>query len=219
MPITILAVGAHMDDVEIAIGGILYQAVKAGHRFVAVVTASDYSTWKSTAGHEEECKCAQFDLARRFGYEKRFLDYPYHQFPADLAAKRKLAEIYIELQPGITFVHHTDDLWPDHVSAGIAAKDAVLFAHGYTAERTIRRCPRVFAFSISPSQTYNFEPDFFVRIDDVMPDYMELLVGIDCCLPGQTREKAIRYETKDLRTGAVLPLTSYGFLKQAQCAA
>jgi len=217
MPITILAVGAHMDDVEIGVGGILCQAVKVGHRFVAVVCVSDYSTWKATMGHEEQCKTAQLDLARRFGYEKRFLDYPYHQFPANLAAKSKLAEIYLELQPAITFVHHTDDYWPDHVNAGLAAKDAVLFPHGYTAERTIQRCPRVFAFSVSPSQTHTFDPDFFVRANDTMQDYMELLVGIDCCVPGQTRETAVRHEVRDLRTGLVLPLTAYGFLKHAQC--
>ena len=55
-------------------------------------------------------------------YEKKFLDYPYHQFPADNEAKRKLAEIYVELKPDITFVHNTEDHWPDHANSGIAAR-------------------------------------------------------------------------------------------------
>ncbi len=63
MSLTILAVGAHMDDVEIGVGGILCQAVQAGHRFVSVVVASDHSTWKITAGHEEEVRSAQQQLA------------------------------------------------------------------------------------------------------------------------------------------------------------
>ena len=45
MSLTLFAVGAHMDDAEYGIGGILIQAVQAGHRVVVAVTASDYSTW------------------------------------------------------------------------------------------------------------------------------------------------------------------------------
>lgn len=218
MPKTILAVGAHMDDVEIAVGGILCQAVDAGHRFVAVVGASDYSTWKLTHGHEEQVKHEQLELADRYGYEKRFLDYPYHHFPSDIEAKKKLAEIYVELQPDITFVHHVDDHWPDHVNAGIAAKDAVLFSHGYTDDTTIQRCPRVFAFNASPAQTYNFEPDLFVPVDGVMERFMNLIVDIECCLPSESREQAIEFEMKIKKTGSNLPLTPYGLLKLSQCA-
>lgn len=88
------------------------------------VTVSDYRTWEATVGREEQCKKNQLALAKRFGYEKRFLDYPYHQFPVDNEAKRKLAEIYVEVQPDITFVHNPEDHWPDHANSGIAAKDA-----------------------------------------------------------------------------------------------
>ena len=52
MALTLLAVGAHMDDVEYGIGGILIQAVRAGHRVVVVVTVSDYTTWGATIGRE-----------------------------------------------------------------------------------------------------------------------------------------------------------------------
>jgi LmbE family N-acetylglucosaminyl deacetylase len=41
MAMTILSVGGHMDDNELGIGGILIQAVRAGHRVVTVVGASD----------------------------------------------------------------------------------------------------------------------------------------------------------------------------------
>jgi LmbE family N-acetylglucosaminyl deacetylase len=207
-----------MDDAEYGIGGILIQAVRAGHRVVVVTTVSDYTTWESTIGREEQCKKDQLALAERFGYEKRFLDYPYHQFPADNAAKGRLAEIYVELQPNITFVHNTKDHFPDHVGSGIAAKDAVLFAHGYTEVRSIRRCPRVFAYNLTPKQTIRFEPDYFVDIDDAMPEYVELLQGTDSCLTGRPPQELICREIADTRTGAVLRVSGHGWLRLAECA-
>jgi len=182
-----------------------------------VVVASDHSTWKITAGHEEEVRSAQQQLADRYGYEKRYLDYAYHNVQPDIELKRKLAEIYVEVEPDITFVHHNHDHWPDHVNSGIAAKDAVLFSHGYTDNRTIQRCPRVFAYNTSPAQTYNFDPDFFVAVDDVMKDYAELMIEVDLCLPGATRESLVKQEVRDLDTGLELSLGSYGRLKHAQC--
>jgi LmbE family N-acetylglucosaminyl deacetylase len=216
--LTILAVGAHMDDAELGVGGILIQAVQSGHRVVVVVTVSDYRTWAATIGREAQCKKDQSELAKRFGYEKRFLDYPYHQFPADNEAKRKLARIYVDLQPDITFVHNAEDHWPDHANSGIAAKDAVLFAHGYTDDRKIRRCPRVFAFSSTPYQTVRFEPDFFVDVTPVMRQYMDLVAGTDHCLNGRPVQEQLGWEVRNLKTGESLKLSGHGWLRYCECA-
>ena len=218
MPLTLLSVGAHIDDNEDGIGGIILEAVKAGHRVVTVVTASDYSTWGSTIGREEQCKKDQLSLAAKFGYEKRFLDYAYHQVTPDVELKKRLAEIYIEVEPDITFVHSTEDHWPDHVASGIAAKDAVLFSHGLTENQAIRRCPRIFAFNVTPAQTIRFEPDFFVDVSDVMAGYMEMLQGTDGILSDLPPEKTVSKEVKDLRTGQVLRASGHGWLRLAMCA-
>ena len=215
--LTILAVGAHMDDAEISVGGILIQAARAGHRVVVVVTVSDYRTWEATIGREEQCKKDQLALAKRFGYEKRLLDYAYHQFPVDNEAKRKLAEIYVELQPDITLVHNVEDHWPDHANSGIAAKDAVLFAHGYTQDRRIRRCPRVLAFSAIPAQTIRFEPDFFVNVTPVMSEYMSLVAEADACREGRPLSEQFGYEVRNLKTNEVLKLSGHGFPQYCQC--
>lgn len=215
--LTILAVGAHMDDAEISVGGILLKAIRAGHRVVVVVAVSDYKTWEGTIGREEQCKKDQLALAKRFGYEKRFLDYPYHQFPVDNEAKRKLAEIYVEVKPDIALVHNVDDHWPDHANSGIAAKDAVLFSHGYTQDRHIQRCERVLAFSAVPSQTIRFEPDFFVDVTPVMAPYMDLVAQIDACREGQPVQKQFLYEVRNLKTNEVLKLSGHGWPRYCQC--
>jgi N-acetylglucosamine malate deacetylase 1 len=215
--LTILAVAAHMDDAEISVGGILLKAVQAGHRVVVVVTVSDYRTWEATIGREEQCKKDQLALAKRFGYEKRFLDYPYHQFPADNEAKRKLAEIYVEVKPDIALVHNTEDHWPDHANSGIAAKDAVLFSHGYTQDRRIHRCGRVLAFSAIPAQTIRFEPDFFVDVTPIMAQYMDLVAEIDACRAGQSVQKQLLYEVRSLKTNEILKLSGHGWPRYCQC--
>lgn len=218
MSLRLLVVAAHMDDAEYGVGGLMIQAARAGHRVVVVVTVSDYATWEATRGREEQCKLEQLALAERFGYEKRFLDYPYHRFPADTETKRRLAEIYTELKPDVTFIHNTEDLWPDHRSAGIAARDAVLFSHGYTSNRSIQRCGRVFAFNVAPHQTVRFNPDFFVDVSNVMSDYMALLLGADACLSGRPPEELLHREITDLKNGDTIQLSYHGWLRLVQCA-
>ena len=66
---TILSVGAHMDDSEYGMGGILIQAVREGHRVACVVATGDYTSWANTVGREEAYKRQQLELAERFGYE------------------------------------------------------------------------------------------------------------------------------------------------------
>jgi LmbE family N-acetylglucosaminyl deacetylase len=218
MSLTFLAVGAHIDDNEDGIGGIIIKAVKAGHRVVTVVAAGDYSSWGNTIGREEQCKRDQLALARRFGYEKRFLNHRYHQVEANVAFKKEIAEIYAELQPDITFVHCTGDHWPDHVACGIATKDAVLFSHGLSSTMGIRRCPRIFAYNVTPEQTIRFEPDFFVDITAEMPAYMELIQGTDGILSNRPPEQTVIQELKDLRTGQTLRVSGHGWRRLTMCA-
>lgn len=218
MPLTLLAVAAHMDDAEYGVGGIIVQAARAGHRVVVVVTVSDYTTWEPTIGREEQCKRQQLELAERFGYEKRFLDYPYHRFISDNETKTALAKIYDEIKPDIAFVHNAEDYWPDHVQSGLAAREAVLFPHGYTKSHGVRRCPRVFAFNIAEHQTIRFEPDYFVDVSAEMPEYMDLLAGADSCLSGKPTEELILREIKDNETGATYRASNHGWYRLTQCA-
>src|SRR5262245_1802866 len=192
MPKTFLAVGAHMDDAELGAGGVLIQAARAGHRVVIVTVVSDYTTWLPTRGREEQTKRDLLALAHRFGFEKRFLDYPYHQIHGgDLDLKRKLAGIYAELQPEVAFIHHPEDHWPDHVACAQASHDAFLFSHGLSHDLSMRRCPLIYGYDVTPSQTYDFTPDAFYDVTSVMPEYMELIAGTDACLAGRPVEEVV----------------------------
>jgi LmbE family N-acetylglucosaminyl deacetylase len=214
-----LAVGAHMDDAEIGAGGVLIQAARAGHRVVIVTVVSDYKTWLPTVGREEQTKRDLTALAQRFGFEKRFLDYPYHQIHGgDLELKRKLAEIYVELKPDVAFIHHHEDHWPDHVASGQASHDAFLFAHGLSRDLAIQRCPLIYAYDVSAAQTYHFEPDVYYDITPVMPAYMDLLAGTDSCLSGRPVPEVIQYEFRAVGSAPqALSLSGHGLSRFADC--
>jgi LmbE family N-acetylglucosaminyl deacetylase len=216
---TFLAIGAHMDDAEIGAGGVLIQAARAGHRVVIVTVVSDYRTWQPTVGREAETKRDLLALARKYGFEKRFLDYPYHQIDGgDLGLKRKLAEIYVEVQPNVAFIHHHEDHWPDHVAAGRAAHDALLFSHGLSRDMTHHRCPLIYAFDVTPPQTYHFEPDVYYDVTPVMPDYMELLAGTDSCMSGRPVEEVVQHELRTLgKSPQTLRLSGHGLSRLADC--
>jgi LmbE family N-acetylglucosaminyl deacetylase len=215
---TFLAIEGHMDDAEIGAGGVLIQAARAGHRVVVVTVVSDLSSWEATVGREEKTKGELLGLAKRFGFEKRFLDYPYHQIHGgDLELKRKLAEVYVELKPDVAFIPHYEDHWPDHVASGVAAHDALLFSHGLTREKSIRRCPLIYAYDVSPIQTYHFEPDVYYDITDVMPAYMDLLARIDSIRSGTPLKDAVQHEFRALSGGLTLPLSGHGLTRFADC--
>jgi len=221
MPGTMLLVGAHMDDCENGASGVMLDAIRHGWRVVTVTVTGDFSTWGQTLGREDAVRRQLLDLAERFGYEKRFLDYAYHNVEPDLVLKRRLAEMQDELRPDIGLVHWPEDHWPDHRAVGIAAKDALGFAHGLSGNLQAPKCPRVFAYSATPHQTWHFEPDFYHDLTPVIGEFMGLVAGTDSCLSGRPVEE-LRANTVSLGFGGVAPTepmrcTGHGWIKLAEC--
>jgi len=217
MPGTILAVGAHMDDCENGAGGVILDAVRRGWRVVTVTVVSDFTTWAPTLGREEQVTQQLLDLASDFGYEKRFLGYAYHQVEPDLALKRQLAAICDELRPHIGLVHCPEDHWPDHRAAGIAAKDALMFAHGLSGNLESPGCPRIMGYSSTPHQMISFEPDFYHDVTPVMADWMRLVMGTDCCLSGRTPEELPMTSVQLPADAEPMLCSGHGWTKLAEC--
>jgi len=209
---TFLVVEGHMDDAEIGCGGVLIQAARAGHRVVIVTVASDYTTWTPTQGREDRTKLELMELAKSFGFEKRFLSGAYHHTSgSDLELKKRLAEINVELQPDVAFISHYEDHWPDHSGSAIAAKDAFMFSHGLTKDLTSHRAPLIYAFNVTPIQTYHFEPDVFYDVTDVMPAYMDLIARVEAIRTGRSLKQELKYEFKTLSgAGQTLALSAHG---------
>ena len=216
---TLLIVGAHADDCEIGAGGIMLQAIKAGIRVVTVVVVSDFTTWAATKDRAASTKEHFDSIARKYGYEKRWLDYPYHVIDGgDLDLKQRLARIYNEIRPETCFVHHDEDHFPDHVSCGHAAKAACLFSHGLSGDLNAPRIERVMSYAITPWQTYHFAADVYYDITSEMADYMNLLNELDSAYLRIDMKDVITHEVADLRDPTRnLRLGSHSFTKYAEC--
>jgi LmbE family N-acetylglucosaminyl deacetylase len=214
---TFLAVEGHLDDAEIGAGGVLIQAARAGHRVVIVTVASDYSSWLPTVGREQKTKDAAVELAKSFGFEKRFIDGKYHQTnSSDLEFKRKLADIYVELKPDVAFICHYEDHWPDHRESGLAAKDAFLFSHGLSHDLHQMRVPLILGYGVSPIQTYHFEPDVYYDVTNVMPAYMDLIARVEAVRTGRPVEREIMHEFVSLSDAQTLRLSQHGVTQLAE---
>lgn len=162
---TILAVEAHMDDIEWGAAGFLFKALKEGYRVVIVQAVSDYSNWPPTKGREKEVEQGLARITKEMGIEKIYLGYKYHEVPVDLPLKRRIAEIMDSLKPEIVLIQAESDHWTDHANIGRAAKDGIMFAEGYLAKR-VQRPSRILAVPTGANQTYDFRPDTFVDTTD-----------------------------------------------------
>ena len=222
-PRTIVAVGAHMDDVYFGAGPVLARAARAGHRVVIATVASDFASWSATAARQEETRRDILALADRWGFEQVFFDYPYHQIVADVALKQRIAGLIEDAQADVVFAQNPDDHWPDHREVGIATKDAALFRHGLSDNLSAAMTPLVFAYAAAPNQTIRFEPDTFLDVTSDMGEYMAMLAECDHCLSGRPTEELLTREVVLLREGSGsgptrLRVSGHGWVRLNQCA-
>lgn len=174
---TLLCVGAHMDDCEGA-GGLMLKAIKAGLRVVAVETVGDWSNWPPAQGIEDKVKAGVFRLNKEVGIEKIILDYKYHQVPVDNEIKTKIARIVADVEPDIAVIVHESDYWTDHANTARAAKDGIMFPHGYLA-RQVKTPSVILSFHTGANQTYDFQPDTFVDVTGVIDRLAWMLNELD----------------------------------------
>ena len=220
---TLVAVGAHMDDVYYGAGPILARATRKGHRVVLVTVVSDFSTWAPTTGRENETRRDLYALAEKWGFEQIFLDYAYHQIVPDIELKKRIAEVIEDVRADVVFAHNVDDHWPDHRTCGIATKDAAVFRHGLSGNLNALRTPLVLAYELGPNQTIHFEPDTFIDVTQDMADYMNMLAECDHCLSGRPVEEVMTREVTLLQDRPALGpktlrVSGHGWARLAQCA-
>jgi len=164
---TLLFVGAHMDDSEWGAGGVMFKALKAGHRVVVIQAVSDWSNWPPSQGREMQVKEGVMRVAKQMGVEKILLGYKYHYTPVDLEIKRRVAEIMDGVKPDVGIIISENDYWTDHANAGRAGKDGSMFAHGYLG-RVVKSPPVILTYSAAANQTHDFRPDTFVDVTEVI---------------------------------------------------
>ena len=121
----ILALGAHPDDAEVHVGGLLTLAsdrgLKAG---ILDLTAGDLGT----RGTAETRRAEGETSARILGVTRTVLDFPDALFTEDTAYLQRLMEALRTLRPRVLILPAPDDRHPDHRRAHRLGQDAAYYS-------------------------------------------------------------------------------------------
>lgn len=165
----ILAVGAHLDDIEIAAGGTLAKAVKNGHEVkVLIMSRSGYTNKDGKVQREDDVAVREGTNAlNTLGItDITILDFPTKDIPFRSDVVNAIDVFMSDYDPDIIFTHHPFDTHQAHEGV---AKATIAAA---------RRKNTVFFYEpIQPSgRSYvAFKPVLYVDIEDTIEQKIESL--------------------------------------------
>ena len=113
----VLAIGAHLDDIELACGGTLAKAVSLGHRVKMIVTSdSSYSGYHGELLRASEVALTEGrEAARILGVEElEVLSYPTLDVPFSSEIVKELNARIDDFNPDIIFTHWPFDSHKSH---------------------------------------------------------------------------------------------------------
>ena len=154
---TILAIGAHPDDIEFGCGGTIIKYTERGHRlFLQIMTAGGLGAETATRIAEQESSKAILGAEDIFwcGYEDTHL-------VVDVELIGKIETVIKKVKPDFIFCNFPEDTHQDHRHLSQAVMSAtryirnVLFFEGPTAQ--------------------NFKPHVFVDISDTLDKKIQAL--------------------------------------------
>lgn len=122
----ILAIGAHLDDIEISAGGLLADAASNGARVkMLVLTNSAYVSFDGRVGRTvEEALGEGRQAADILGAELEVLDFPTKDVPFDSSSIEAIDQRVSELKPDLVLTHWVHDTHPAHRNTGLASMAA-----------------------------------------------------------------------------------------------
>src|SRR4051812_39106381 len=154
---TVLAVGAHPDDVEIGIGGILLRHIAQGHD-VTLLTLTAGEEGGAVADRAAESERAAELLGARLIHTD-LTDTGVSESGATIAAIKQVVE---ESRPSTVYTHTIRDVHQDHRNVHSATLVAA------------RGISKVFCYQ-APSSSVEFHPTRFVAIDEYLERKIEVI--------------------------------------------
>lgn len=167
----ILAIGAHLDDIELACGGTLAKAVKNGHQVkMLVMTDSSYSSAKGvTLRTREEALEEGLDAARVLGVEDiEVLDFKTLFVPYNGESVSHIDRVITDFKPDYIFTHWIHDTHQDHMNTGMATISAARWHNN------------IFMYEPFPpsGRSYNaFRPQAYFDISSTIEDKLKSLAA------------------------------------------
>jgi len=173
LPVDLLAIGAHPDDVEIACAGAVLRVTRGGGGAVVVDLSAGERATRGTPDvrREEAAEAAEIlGLAAREN-----LGLPDGAIADDLASRRKLASVIRRHRPRVLIAPHPRDDHPDHAAAGDLARAANFLAGvgGFDAEGDRHRAPVLLFYMMH----HRFQPSLILDVSDL---YEEKIRALRC---------------------------------------
>ena len=119
----ILAVGAHLDDIELACGGTLAKAVAAGHQVkTLIMSKSGYTNISGKVQRTDEMAVREgTEALRTLGIRDiEILDFPTKDIPFQSDVVNAIDVCITEYKPDIIFTHHPFDTHQAHMGVAQA---------------------------------------------------------------------------------------------------
>jgi len=121
----ILALGAHPDDVEVHVGGLLALASDRGLRAgILDLTSGDLGT----RGTAETRRAEAQEAARILGVSRLVLDFPDGRFNEEESCRQRLMAEFRRLRPRVLILPAPEDRHPDHRRAHRLGRDAAYYS-------------------------------------------------------------------------------------------
>jgi bacillithiol biosynthesis deacetylase BshB1 len=121
----LLALGAHPDDVEVHVGGLLALATERGLKAgILDLTSGDLGT----RGTAETRRAEALEAARILGVPRLVLDFPDGRFTEEEPYRLRLMEAFRHLRPRVLILPAPDDRHPDHRRTHRLAREAAYYA-------------------------------------------------------------------------------------------
>lgn len=154
---TVLAIGAHPDDVEIGCGGTLLKHRRAGDRVVVLTVSSG-----AKGGDADERQAESEHAAHMLGAELLMGDLEDTKIDPGAATIALIAEVIRDVKPDVVYTHSAHETHQDHRAVHAATLVAA------------RGVPNLFCYQ-SPSTTPDFQPARYVDVGGEMKGKLALL--------------------------------------------
>ena len=167
----LLAIGAHLDDIELACGGTLAKAVAKGHQVkMVVLSASEYTNYDGKLMRPKSCALAEGRKAASIlGVEDlQILDFPAKEIPYHHSVVEPLDQIISSYQPDLIFSHWPFDTHQAHQGAALSSISAARYFNSILLFEPITPSGRSYVA---------FRPQVYIDITDFIDIKLEALAA------------------------------------------
>ena len=169
----IACIGAHPDDVDLAMGGTVIRLLSRGHS----VLIYDLSNGEPTPFGSIECRKRESETAARImGVSRKTLELENRYILDTIEARKMLAGEFRSFQPDVLFTHYPYDAHPDHTSSCSLVEASKFYSKLTKSDISGDPFFTKKVFYYFPNHIHlNLTPDFCVDVSNEMSKKVEAL--------------------------------------------